>query len=131
MVGLSQFALDGVEHLERDGVQSERKALFAEGFVTSDEEQFSSIFDMRMLGRAVFHILNLGEANAAKYTFYGAVDPVVKWEPLPNAQDVVLAADSSAVKTLTDAYGFVRVGVVSNVAESPTAFQVLAEGKSR
>lgn len=117
--------------LDLNGKYSLRQKLFADAFETSDEEQFSSIFDMRMLSKAVFQFINLGEVNAAKFTVYGAIDPAVKWEMLPNAKDVVLAAEASVPKTLSDAYGFVRVGVVSNVAVSPTAFQVLVEGKSR
>jgi hypothetical protein len=70
--------------------------LFEDAFMTSDVEQFSRVYDMRMLSKAVFQFLNLGKANAAKFTVYGAVDPAVKWMPLPNGQDVVLAAEASA-----------------------------------
>lgn len=128
---MSEYSLGESEVLDLNGKYSLRQKLFADAFETSDEMQFSGVFDMRLLDKAVFHFLNLGASNAAKFTVYGAVDPAVKWEPLPNAQDVVLVADSSTVKTLTDAYGFVRVGVVSNGAGQSTEFQVLAEGKSR
>ncbi len=128
---MSEYALDGIEALELNGVCSKRHMLFEAAFETSNVEQFSSVYDMRMLSKAVFQFLNLGKTNAAKFTVYGAVDPAVKWEPLPNAQDIVLAAEVSVVKSLSDAYGFVRVGVVSNAAGQSTPFQVLVEGKSR
>ena len=113
-----------------NGKSSRRQKLFADNFATTNVEQFSEIFDMRMLSKAVFEVLNLGVANGLKYTIYGAIDPNVKWEPLPSAVDQVLAAVSSKPWTLTDAYAFVRVGVVSNVAGLSTVPQVIAEGKS-
>ena len=127
---MSEYSLGETEVLDLNGKYSLRQKLFANTFATSDEEQFSGVFDMRLLDKAVFHFLNLGEANAAKFTVYGAVDPSAKWEPLPDAKDKVLAASSSVVRVLTDAYGFVRVGVVSNAEGLSTSFQVLAEGKS-
>lgn len=127
---MSEFALSSSEELDLNGQRSRRQKLFASDLVTSDVEQFSSTFDMRLFSKAVFNVLNKGEVNAAKYTFYGAVDPNVKWEALPDAEDKVLAAGSSVVRVLTDAYSFVRVGVVSNGEGLSTIFQVLAEGKS-
>ncbi len=103
----------------------------ADGVVTSDVEQFSSIFDMRLFSKGVFEVINTGLANAAKYTIYGAIDPNVKWEPLPNAVNKVLAANTSAAQTLRDAYGFVKVGFTSNVAGNTTTIKVLAEGKNQ
>jgi hypothetical protein len=128
---LSEFAFADTDLNEINGRVSLRKKLLADSFVTSDVEQFSAIFDLRLLSKAVFQMINKGALNAAKFTVYGAIDPNVKWEPLPNALNVVLAANSSLPKTLTDAYGFVRVGVVSNAPGSSTGFQVLAEAKSR
>ena len=122
--------MNGVEGLSINGKSSRRQKLFADNFATTNVEQFSEIFDMRMLSKAVFEVLNLGVANGLKYTIYGAIDPNVKWEPLPSAVDQVLAAVSSKPWTLTDAYAFVRVGVVSNVAGLSTVPQVIAEGKS-
>jgi hypothetical protein len=131
---LSEYALGDTTGLEEavsvNGKVSNRQKLFANGFATSNSEQFSEIFDMRMLSKAVFEVLNLGVANGLKYTVYGAIDPSIKWEPLPDAVDQVLAAGVSKVWALTDAYAFVRVGVVSNVAGNSTTPQVLAEGKS-
>ena len=77
---MSEYALDGIEALELNGVCSRRQMLFDDTFETSNVEQFSSIYDMRMLSKAVFQVLNLGDTNAAKFTLYGAVDPAVKWE---------------------------------------------------
>jgi hypothetical protein len=128
---LSEFAFADTDLNEINGRVNLRKKLFADDFVTSDVEQFSAIFDMRLLSKAVFQMINKSATNAAKFTVYGAIDPNVKWESLPNAQNVVLAATSSLPRTLTDAYGFVRVGVVSNASGAPTGFQVLAEAKSR
>ena len=129
---MSEYALNSadLEAVSLNGKVSNRRKLFADGFATSDVEQFSAIFDMRMLSKAVFEVLNLGDANGLKYTVYGAIDPNVKWEPLPNAVDQVLAAAVSKVWKLTDSYAFVRVGVVSAVAGLSTTAQVLVEGKS-
>jgi hypothetical protein len=128
---LSAFALSDEETVEVNGRVSLRKKLFVDNFASSNAEQFSAVFDMRLFGKAVFEVLNLGVANALKFTLYGAVDPNVKWEALPNAVSLVVAASASKVLTLTDAYGFVRVGVISNVAGSHTSLQVLAEAKNR
>ena len=128
---MSQFALTGTETLDVNGVCSQRRKLFSEGFVTSDAEQFSSVFDMRMFSKAVFEVLNLGEANGLKYSFYGAIDPTVKWEPLPKAQGQVLAAQKSKLWTLSNAYAFVCVGVVNAVLGQSTLPQVLVEAKSQ
>lgn len=119
-----------LEAVSLNGKVSNRQKLFAAGFATTNAEQFSAVFDMRMLSKAVFEVLNLGVANGLKYTIYGAIDPDVKWEALPNAVDQVLAAGVSKAWTLTDSYAFVRVGVVSNVAGNSTTVQVLVEGKS-
>ena len=129
---MSEYALNGagLEAVSLNGKVSNRRKLFADGFATSDVEQFSAIFDMRMLSKAVFEVLNLGVANGLKYTVYGAIDPNVKWEPLPNAVDQVLATAGSKPHALTDGYAFVRVGVVSAVAGLSTTAQVLVEGKS-
>jgi hypothetical protein len=127
---LSQYTLSGPEELHVDGKVSRRSKLFTAEFATGDQEKFSDIFDMRLLSKAVFEVLNLGEANELKYTFYGAIDPTVKWEPLPNAQNQVLAAQKSKSWTLSNAYAFVRIGVVNSVAGQSTVAQVLAEGKS-
>ena len=128
---MSAYALgDSLEALSLNGKVSNRQILFAVGFATSNVEQFSSIFDMRMLGKAVFEVLNLGDTNGLKYTIYGAIDPNIKWEPLPNAQDQVLAAVSSKAYALSDAFSLIRIGVVSNVAGNSTTVQVLVEGKS-
>ena len=128
---MSAYALgDSLEALSLNGKVSNRQKLFAAGFATSNVEQFSSIFDMRMLNKAVFEVLNLGDTNGLKYTIYGAIDPNVKWEPLPNAQDQVLAAVSSKAYALSDAFSLIRIGVVSNVAGNSTTVQVLVEGKS-
>ena len=129
---MSEYALNSadLEAVSLNGKVSNRRKLFADDFATSDVEQFSGIFDMRMLSKAVFEVLNLGVANGLKYTVYGAIDPNVKWEPLPNAQDQVLAAACSKVWTLTDSYAFVRVGVVNAVEEDSTTPQVIVEGKS-
>ena len=128
---LSEYELTSPEDIERNGLRSRRESLFAGVFATSDVEQFSAIFDVRMFSKVVFEVLNLGDANGLKYTVYGAIDPTVKWEPLPDAQDLVLAAEASTVWTLTDAWSFVRVGVVSAVAGDSTTPQVLVGGKSR
>ena len=130
---MSIYALNStdLEAVDLNGRVSNRQKLFATGFVTTNSEQFSAVFDMRMLSKAVFEVLNLGVANGLKYTVYGAVDPNVKWEALPNAVNQVLAAVSSKAWVLTDAWAFVRVGVVSNVAGNSTTAQVLVEGKSR
>jgi hypothetical protein len=128
---LSEYAFTDTDLNEVNGRVNLRKKLFADSFMTSDVEQFSAIFDMRLLSKAVFQMINKGASNAAKFTVYGAIDPNVKWEPFPNSQNIVLAASSSLPKTLTDAYGFVRVGVVSNIPGASTTFQVLAEAKSR
>ena len=129
---MSIYALNNeLEAVSLNGKVSNRQKLFTDNFATSNVEQFSAVFDMRMLSKAVFEVLNLGVANGLKYTVYGAVDPAVKWEALPNAVDQVLAAAASKVWKLTDSYAFVRVGVVSNVAGLSTTPQVLAEGKSQ
>jgi hypothetical protein len=128
---MSAYSLgDSLEALSLNGMVSNRQKLFATGFATSNVEQFSSIFDMRMLSKAVFEVLNLGLVNGVKYTIYGAIDPNVKWESLPNAKDQVLAASGSAPYALSDAFSFIRIGVVSNVADNHTTVQVLVEGKS-
>ena len=128
---MSSYALgDGMEALSLNGKVSNRQKLFAANFATTNVEQFSSIFDMRMLSKAVFEVLNLGDTNGVKYTIYGAIDPNVKWEPLPNAQDQVLAAEASKPWALSESYAFVRVGVVSNVSGDSSIVQVLVEGKS-
>ena len=127
---MSMFALANEETISLNGQVSERKVL-ADGVVTSDVEQFSSIFDMRLFSKGIFEVINTGLVNAAKYTIYGAIDPNVKWEPLPNAVNKVLAANTSAAQTLRDAYGFVKVGFTSNVAGNTTTIKVLAEGKNQ
>ena len=129
---MSEYVLSGavLETVSLNGKVSNRQKLFADDFASSDVEQFSEVFDMRMLSKAVFEVLNLGLVNGLKYTVYGAVDPNVKWEPLPNGVDQVLAAAGSKVWKLTDSYAFVRVDVVSAVAEASTTPQVLVEGKS-
>ena len=127
---MSMFGLANEETFSLNGQVSERKVL-ADGVVTSDVEQFSMIFDMRLFSKCVFEVVNTGLANATKYTIYGAIDPNVKWEPLPNAVNKVLSANTSAVQTLRDAYGFVKVGFTSNVAGNTTTIKVLAEGKNQ
>ena len=129
---MSIYTLDGavLEAVSLNGKVSNRQKLFTDSFATTNSEQFSAVFDMRMLSKAVFEVLNLGVANGLKYTIYGAIDPNVKWEPLPNAVDQVLAAAVSKVWKLTDSYAFVRVGVVNAVAGASTTAQVLVEGKS-
>jgi hypothetical protein len=128
---LSEFALSSDETIELNGRNSIRRKLLPNGFASSNIEQFTAIFDMRLFSKAVFEVLNLGQTNALKYTVYGAIDPNVKWEPLPNLVSQVLMANASRIVTLTDAYGFVRVGVLSNAIGDSTTAQVLAEGKSR
>ena len=127
---MSMFALANEETFSLNGQVSERKVL-ADSVVSSDVEQFSSIFDMRLFSKGIFEVINTGLANAAKYTIYGAIDPNVKWEPLPNALNKVLSANTSATQTLRDAYGFVKVGFTSNVAGNTTTIKVLAEGKNQ
>ena len=100
---MSSYALgDSMEALSLNDKVSNRQKLFAANFATTNVEQFSSIFDMRMLSKAVFEVLNLGDTNGVKYTIYGAIDPNVKWEPLPNAQDQVLAAEASKPWALSE-----------------------------
>jgi hypothetical protein len=65
---LSEYALTGTEVLDLNGKYSIRQKLFADNFATTNVEQFSAIFDMRMLSKAIFHVLNLGTANGLKYT---------------------------------------------------------------
>ena len=70
-IKMNDYALNEPEVLELNGKYSKRQKLFADNFATTDAEQFSAIFDMRMLSKAVFHVLNLGTANGLKYTIYG------------------------------------------------------------
>jgi hypothetical protein len=129
---LSEFALPAStkETVILNGQVSERKKLLADNVATTDAEQFSSIFDMRLFSKAVFQALNSG-SHPVKYTFYGAIDPNIKWDPLPNGQNQVLPADSSQLHALSDSYAFIRVGFQSNVAGSASVFQVLVEAKNR
>jgi hypothetical protein len=129
---LSEFALPalGEENVGLNGQISDRKKLLADNFATTDSEQFSSIFDMRLFSKALFQAINLG-SYPIKYTFYGAIDPNIKWDPLPNGQNQVLPANSSQSQALSDAYAFIKVGFQSNVAGSASIFQVLVEAKNR
>jgi hypothetical protein len=104
---LSEFALpsSGKETFGLNGQVSERKKLLADNVASTDAEQFSAIFDMRMFSKAVFQAINSG-GYPVKYTFYGAIDPNIKWDPLPNGQNQVLPANSSQLQALSDSYAF-------------------------
>lgn len=129
---MSEFALpaSGEEIVGLNGQVSKRKKLLADNVATTDSEQFSSIFDMRLFSKAVFQAINTG-SYPVKYTFYGAIDPNIKWDPLPNGQNQVLPANSAQLQALSDSYAFIKVGFQSNVAGSASVFQVLVEAKNR
>lgn len=46
---MSEYELTSPEDIERNGLRSRRESLFADGFATSDVEQFSAIFDFRFI----------------------------------------------------------------------------------
>jgi hypothetical protein len=85
---------------------------------------------MRLFSKAVFQAINTG-SYPVKYSFYGAIDPSIKWDPLPNGQNQVVPAGASQLQALSDSYAFIKVGFQNNVAGSASVFQVLVEAKNR